>query len=277
MGPSRFKVGDATVTVFEVGSLQLRLDEVFGPEVRLAEYFDQESMSTPGLFPNYSMLIESGRAKVVVDPADYGRLVAPGHFRPPPRYDPPPTLSEQLRTSGVDPEEVTHVMITHLHYDHYAGVTGRSGLTFPRAEHIVPAKDWEMPDIAEARSRGDRDIAETLGEVEAAGRLELLDGALRLGGGISVEPFPGESPGHQVVGVRSKGDSCYCVGDLYHMVAEVEHPELSASWTDAKAILASRMEFAERAAAEGALVLPAHMRAGRVIRSGTGTSWAYSQ
>jgi glyoxylase-like metal-dependent hydrolase (beta-lactamase superfamily II) len=271
--PRVFKVGDARVTVFEAASLQLSMGEVFGPDVPLAKYFDEKTISSPELFPTYSTLIESGDSKVMVDPSDFNRLVAPGHFNAPDGYRPPPPLEQQLRGVGVAPNEVDQVVITHLHYDHFAGVTNDSGLAFPRAVCFIPRSDWEMPDIAQGREKGDPDITTTLAVAEKAGKLELLEDALKLGGGVSVEPFPGESPGHQVVGVKSKESSCYCVGDLYHLVAEVEHPELSASWTDAKVLLSSRRKFSRRAAAEEALVLPGHLPAGRITFRNDRPTW----
>ena len=90
---------------------------------------------------------------------------------------------------------------------------------------------------------------------------------------MTVEPYPGESPGHQVVGVRSSSGSCYFVGDLYHVVEEVEHPELAAGWADAPALVASRRKFSESAAAEGALVLPGHLPAGRIAFRGPAPAW----
>jgi glyoxylase-like metal-dependent hydrolase (beta-lactamase superfamily II) len=271
--PAVFRVGDAKVTVFEVASLTLSMKDVFGPKVDLAKYFDRKTIAAPELFPTSSTLIESGSAKVMVDPSDFKRLVAPGHFKAPPRYRPPPPLPEQLEAAGVGTEEITQVVITHLHFDHYAGVTTDGGLAFPMAEYYIPKRDWEMADIAEARTKGDRDVTETLGAVEEAGKLHLLGGPLALKGGITVEPYPGESPGHQVVRVGSKGKVAYCVGDLYHLVAEVEHPELAAGWTDAKVLLASRKKFSRRAAAEKALVLPGHLPAGVVSFRGPASVW----
>ena len=48
---------------------------------------------------------------------------------------------------GVRPEEITHVLITHAHYDHFAGVAverdGRYVARFPQARHLIGRADWE--------------------------------------------------------------------------------------------------------------------------------------
>jgi glyoxylase-like metal-dependent hydrolase (beta-lactamase superfamily II) len=215
-----------------------------------------------------------------VDPGDYGRLTAPGKFRAGERPPPPPLL-EQLARLGVEAEDVTHVVVTHLHFDHFAGVThevkGVNAPSFPRARHILPTKDWEMQEIVEAREKGDRDVTDTLDIVEKAGLVELLNGERVLGEGIEIHPSPGESPGHQTVKIGSQGLSCYCVGDLYHMKEEVEHPELSASWADRATLLQTRCEFAKRAAEEAALVLPTHMHPGRISMAVGRPFWSVMQ
>jgi glyoxylase-like metal-dependent hydrolase (beta-lactamase superfamily II) len=52
---------------------------------------------------------------------------------------PGPDVPEILRAAGVDPDTVTHVVLTHLHWDHAGGLVlqGGGALAFPRAEHVV--------------------------------------------------------------------------------------------------------------------------------------------
>jgi glyoxylase-like metal-dependent hydrolase (beta-lactamase superfamily II) len=55
-------------------------------------------------------------------------------------YDlaPGPDAPEALQAAGVDPETITHVVLTHLHWDHAGGLVRADGsLAFPRAEHVV--------------------------------------------------------------------------------------------------------------------------------------------
>ena len=52
---------------------------------------------------------------------------------------PGPDVPELLRAAGVDPETVTHVVLTHLHWDHAGGLVLREtgALALPRVEHVL--------------------------------------------------------------------------------------------------------------------------------------------
>jgi len=212
---------------------------------------------------------------IVVDPGDHARLVAASGSKE--NSNGPASLLKQLEGSGVGPSEITHVVVTHLHFDHYAGVTRYQGggysPSFPNAEYIIPAKDWDMPDISEGRKKRDRDLAETLGVLQERGLLTLQDGGRELAGDVAVEPAPGESPGHQLVALGPESERGYIIGDLFHQREEVEHPELMATWTDRGALASTREAFSARASRESAVILSGHMPPGRIKLERDGVTW----
>lgn len=272
-----FEAEDTAVTVFNVGDFPVNVGEIFGSDPGLPRYFSPRAMAKPAYLPSNSMFISSGKLRVIVDPGNVSPDSLP-KVMPAGEHQPPYPLLDQLAATGVDPSGVTDVVVTHLHTDHFSGATraehGKVVLAFPNARHIIPKKDWWMPDILEARRRGDKEVTVTLGVVEVACRLQFLDGTLKLGGGVSIEPSPGESPGHQMVAVSAEDKRCYCIGDLYHVREEVEHPELVAVWVDRAQLIESRRGFAERASKESALVLPGHMRPGRITLMGKSPKWS---
>jgi glyoxylase-like metal-dependent hydrolase (beta-lactamase superfamily II) len=78
------------------------------------------------------------------------------HFNP----SLPQTLTSDLRSRLLEPEAITDVLFTHLHFDHVGGASyldtnGKSQLTFPNATHWVTDQHWKWaatPNPREAAS-----------------------------------------------------------------------------------------------------------------------------
>ena len=101
-----------------------------------------------------------------------------------------------------------------------------------------------------------------------------VDAERELVPGISILASPGETPGHLSVRVSSRGQTLYCVGDLYHHVLEVDHPTWAVSWAEPATILASRKAFAAVSLAENARAIATHIAGiGRLERTRLGVNW----
>jgi glyoxylase-like metal-dependent hydrolase (beta-lactamase superfamily II) len=213
---------------------------------------------------------------------DASLLVDLGHGQAPERYmkERPdrrgPPLVEALASIGVRPDEVTAVVITHAHGDHFYGATvGSRGERplFPNARHLIGRRDW---DGNPARDRAGSAEAVELGALDRLGQLEMVDGDRSLAPGIDLLHAPGESPGHQVLRVRSGGQSFYCLGDLFHHPAEVERLDLLPAARDSEAMRASRQRFVAAAIEEGALLAFTHAAFppwGRIVPTPSGQRW----
>jgi glyoxylase-like metal-dependent hydrolase (beta-lactamase superfamily II) len=271
-------LGAARVTVLNAGDLVLRLrDELSVPEEEwrpaYADIFDR-----PLLFPSQSVLVQMGDAVVLVDAGDYAATVPPDSPYLPPDYTPPPGIPAQLASLGVAPEDVSHVVITHAHWDHFAGTTasrdGQHVPTFPNARYYLGRADWEHPDTQEGLRELESLEGRTLGVLDRAGLLELVTGDRELAAGLSLVAAPGETAGHQLLRARSGDAALYCVGDLFHHAVEAEHPEWMVTWADAATMLATRRKVITQALAERALLVAAHIRGvGRLEAASAGVRW----
>jgi glyoxylase-like metal-dependent hydrolase (beta-lactamase superfamily II) len=275
--PRVLAIGAARVAVINVGDSLWSLAETLSvPESewrpRFGDAFEQPqpalSQCVHIALPGASLLVD---ASVYDEPPDGPRR--------PPAYQPPPALSMQLADLGVAPAEVTHLVITHLHWDHYNGATvERDGAwepRFPSARCFIGRADWEDPELQAALQSPDSLEARTLGVLWRQGLVELTNGQRELLPGISLIAAPGESPGHQIVRVRSQSETLYCLGDLFHYPVEVEQPTWMSSWSDPAATLASRQALIQAALVEDALLVAAHIpTVGRLRRTRVGVEWA---
>lgn len=113
------------------------------------------------------------------------------------------TLEASLARAGVTPDDVTDVILTHLHFDHCGGSTRRTDagsleLVFPTATHYVQRAHWDWAQAPNVREKGSF-LDENLAPLEASGQLHFTDGEEELFPGITVHPVHGHTEAQQIV------------------------------------------------------------------------------
>jgi glyoxylase-like metal-dependent hydrolase (beta-lactamase superfamily II) len=272
------RIGDAVVTVISDGTLRWAPKFQISDAERRAAMpdADEEGKVTLGLNLAHVRL---GGASIVIDPGcDEPSSAWSGAFAA--------KWLGLTRTAGIEaalrridtaPDAVTHVLITHAHEDHLAGVAGeRRGivaLRFPNARHVIGRRDWEEHP---ARSQPDSALARRFGLAAASGLLDTVDGVREVAPGVTMIAAPGETAGHCIVRVVSTGRRFYYLGDLFHLPAEVEHPEWAPPNRDVAALAASRRALLAEAAAHDSVLVFSHGRFpawGRITPAGGGHRW----
>ncbi|QBD78699.1 MBL fold metallo-hydrolase [Ktedonosporobacter rubrisoli] len=258
--PISFRLGEAVITLMQLGLFQLDVaQEMSVPrEEQNAEY--QALLSQPIIVPMWCVHIQTHNTSVLVDACIYESFLDTSYILP--GSVPPPPLLEQLRTAGIDPETLQHVVITHAHFDHFSGTTfnrdGKWVPTFPQAHYYLGRKDWESAEVQTALATPTSLEAHTLGVLAQQGLLRLVDTEYELGPEVHILSAPGESAGHQVVSLSTSGQSLYCLGDLYHHPIEISHPTWMPIWAEQEQMRRSRATIAEHILQDEALVVVAH-------------------
>jgi glyoxylase-like metal-dependent hydrolase (beta-lactamase superfamily II) len=162
------------------------------------------------------MLVIDGKRKVLVDDG-IGELWDPkqrdiyaiDHSR----FD----LDRELQRAGCSREEITDVVLTHLHFDHCGGTTrrtdGQLGLTFPRATYHLQRRNWTWAHHPSERDAGSF-RPETFDCLERSGRLHLLEGQTELYPGLHLFTSEGHTVGLQLVRVDDGEQSLVYCGDI---------------------------------------------------------------
>ena len=174
-----------------------------------------------------------------------------------------------LAAAGVTPEDVDIVLCTHLHADHVGWNTrlenGRWVPTFPRARYMIGDGElaaWQAEELRAPGLANHGAYVDSVLPVIEAGLVETVTDGFEIARGLTVIPLPGHSPG-QIGLDLNYGESRHALfcGDAIHSPTQVFKPEwTSAFCTDAQQAVASRMGLLERAAQDGSLIAPSHIR-----------------
>jgi len=127
------------------------------------------------------------------------------------------SLQNGLSRAGIDPEQITHVLFTHLHFDHSAGalttVADKVRPTFVNAQHL--AQDGEIDDGLACRSiMGSSYVPSDISLLRTATRLEGISGDTEIFPGVHVEVTGGHTEHHQAVWLRGREQTLVYPADL---------------------------------------------------------------
>ncbi len=137
------------------------------------------------------------------------------------------TLLKSLSEIGIISEQITDVIITHLHFDHTGGAVTKKNddlvPTFPNAKYYVQKRQWEW-----AQKKSERDRASYFPEnyipLYDHGVLNFTDGNTELFSGIHVIMLDGHTYGQQVVRIEEAGQSLLYCADLIPTTSHIPAP-----------------------------------------------------
>ncbi len=141
------------------------------------------------------------------------------------------TLEGSLKKAGVHAEEITDVILTHLHFDHAGGSTDRKG------EKVVPkfinaTYHLQERHLKEARNPNLRERASFLAHnfepLAASGQLKTYSGGGSIFPGVDLLVMNGHTAGQQLVKITGKEGSLVFCADLLPTVHHVRGPWVMA-------------------------------------------------
>jgi glyoxylase-like metal-dependent hydrolase (beta-lactamase superfamily II) len=208
------------------------------------------------------LLVRDGERMVLIDTGAGGRMGTEGK------------LMASLRAAGVEPGQVTDILISHAHGDHIGGLAGADGaLTFPNATIRMTAAEWEFAKSGGALSGAGPLLAAMTPKVET-----FQPGA-QVTPSIRAVALAGHTPGHTGYEIVSGADRLLYIGDAMHSsVISVQAPELVNGWdSDSAAGVRTRQGLLSRGASGGLRIYANHFPfpgLGRFQRRDDGFVWA---
>lgn len=157
---------------------------------------------------------------------------------------------------GIQPDQVTDIIVSHSHWDHVDGVD-----LFPKATIHIQREEYEyyVGPAGEVLHRGgvDADDAKMLAGMKAAGRIALVDGdAKELWPGITVYTGGKHTFASQFVGVNTRRGTVVVASDNAYLYENLEQHLAIAQTLDAASNLTAQARMLQLATP--ARVVPGH-------------------
>ena len=172
----------------------------------------------------------------------------------------PEMLKDNLEKTGYKTNQISAILLTHLHDDHYLGLTDRKGQAiFPKAELYYAKKDGNFhPHGYTVKTFNNDDVL--------LGKIQTLD-------------LPGHTPGHTGYKIEAdNGQTVVFFGDIVQSFAiQLPQPEVSSIFdTNPRLGNQSRRKILEAVADKSILIGGSHMpfpSLGYVVKVGNAYAW----
>ena len=176
-------------------------------------------------------------------------------------------LVDNLVALGVQPGQVTDILVTHVHTDHTGGLLKDGKLAFPNATIHVgkPDVDFFLDRANSARTGYPinyfDEAIKTLKPYVDAGKVRAFSQSVEIVPGLMATLHPGHTPGSAFYTLKSGGKQIMFVGDIIH-VAAVQMPDPSITIVydvDPKEAAEVRIEQFRDIARNGSLIAAPHL------------------
>lgn len=123
-------------------------------------------------------------------------------------------LHENIRKQGYEPQDVTKVIMSHLHYDHAGGMMhqeeGKWQPSFINADYFIQSDELAFALSKESKSYK----KEPIEELRRYAGLQLMNGDGWITPNIYFEITGAHSPFHQAIKIQEKGEVYFFGGDV---------------------------------------------------------------
>ncbi len=212
------------------------------------------------------MFADLGEHKVLFD-AGVGSAVVEGmsYYRFHGLHD----LVQEVDKLGFKPEEITDVVLSHLHFDHCGGaVVSHEGIlkpAFPKATYWASARQWEMAQHPPMWESDSFSLA-VIQVLMDAGQLRLINGDQTLFNGVSVKFFQGHTDDQMVSYVTVSGDTFVFCGDVIPMETHLLPLCIAAVDNSAVVSVDEKIRLLEEAGREGQILFFYHDAVTQAVR-----------
>ncbi len=254
------KIGKYTLHVVEAETFKLDGGAMFGvvPKV-LWEKTNPADEKNRIEMKARTLLLSDGKRNILIDTGigNYWHEKFANIFQ----FQQNSPLEKSLAQLGLTTENITDVILTHLHFDHTGGATIKQGEkwipTFPNAKYYLQKTqyEWGLNPSEKDKASYFRERFEPLMQ---EGVLELLDGNLKFDDEIELIKTDGHTFGQQTVKVSDGDKTLFYCADLIPTASHIPLPYIMSYDLFPMQTLKEKKEILPRAVEENWLLFFEH-------------------
>jgi glyoxylase-like metal-dependent hydrolase (beta-lactamase superfamily II) len=127
-------------------------------------------------------------------------------------------LPASLAALGLSTQDITDVIMTHLHFDHAGGAVSEIGgedvLTFPEAVWHIQKTEWDMAKNPDKLNKAAYQFEHQLSLLDRIGRLRFYESEAMIAPEVRIIPVGGHTVGMQIVECSHDGRPYIYAGDI---------------------------------------------------------------
>jgi glyoxylase-like metal-dependent hydrolase (beta-lactamase superfamily II) len=173
-------------------------------------------------------------------------------------------IHKAIQNKGYNPKDVTHVLISHLHFDHAGGLmyeeNGRFVPSFPDADYYIYQKEWEYANAKQSLSYK----AEMFSDLRSFSGLHLIQDGEQITPEIRFEETGAHSQHHGVFYFDFEDQAYFFGGDVLPEPQQLVRNYIAKYDLDGRKAMELRKAYGEMAIAENRICLFYHANKGAI-------------
>ncbi len=221
------KIGKYNVSTIETGTFGLDGGAMFGiipkPLWNKSTPADEKNRIKLGA---RCLLLESNSKKILID-TGMGNNWDEKSKKIYDIQQPDNALVQALAQKNIKPEEITDVILTHLHFDHAGGAVrnknGKTIPTFTNAKYHIQEEQYEWAIAPSDKDKGSF-IKSTFLPLYNEGVIKFVNGTKQFDDEVELIQTGGHTFGHQIIKIEDSSNTLLYCADLIPTMAHVPLP-----------------------------------------------------
>ncbi len=255
------KIGDYNLKVINTGLFRLDGGAMFGvvPKTLWSRTNPPDNSNRIDMCTK-ALMLDNGKRKILIDTGVGTKLsrklndIYAVDFS---EYN----LLKSLKEHNIERDDVTDVILTHLHFDHAGGCTfiedGELKITFPNAVHYVQAKHFEWACNPSVRDKASF-INDNFDPLFKNEQIKFVEGDYKFDESINLFSVNGHTRNMQIVKISDDNTTLLFLADLIPMASHIPLPYIMGYDLMPLLTLEEKRNYLEKASAGNWLLFFEH-------------------